>query len=218
MIQALQNGTQQAVSVMAAGREEVDDRVQQTTKALKSLSEITKTAETVNEMNIQIATTTKEQCSVVEEINHSISNINKNSKQTSQRVIDTSNTAHELRTLASELQRVVQQFSFSGDIGFDLSSAKSAHLAWKAEEAVSHHDCTLGKWYYGEALSRYCEIAEIDAIEVPHQQLYQLIKKIISHVERGETTTVESLHNEIEPLSAEIIGQLNRVEQQINNR
>ncbi|MES9971580.1 MAG: methyl-accepting chemotaxis protein [Candidatus Thiodiazotropha sp.] len=229
MIQALRNGTQQAVSVMAAGRENVDSRVLQASETLNSLSEINKAIETINEMNTQIATAAEEQCSVVEEINLSISNISENSKQTSQSAKDTSETANDLGSLASDLQRVVQQFKFSGDSSFDFSSAKSAHLAWKArvrsfldgkqslthEEAVSHHDCALGKWYYSEALSRYNGISEIHAIERPHKQLHSLIKEIISHTESGNTDKAEMLYKEIEPLSAEIIELLNRVERQI---
>jgi hypothetical protein len=83
------------------------------------------------------------------------------------------------------------------------------------EEAVSHKDCALGKWYYSEALGRYGEMAEIRDIELPHQRLHSLIKQIISHRERGDTDSAETLYSEIEPLSDEIIGLLNRVEQRI---
>jgi methyl-accepting chemotaxis protein len=229
MIQALQNGTQQAVSVMAAGRENVDSRVLQASETLNSLSEINKAIDTINEMNTQIATAAEQQCAVVEEINLNITNINENSKQTSQKAKDTSDTANNLGSLAADLQKVVQQFKFSGDSGFDFSSAKSAHLAWKArirsfldgekslthEEAVSHHDCALGKWYYSEALNRYGDIEEIHAIEQPHQKLHSLIKEIIHHTENGNSDKAEMLYNEIEPLSTQIIGLLNGVERQI---
>ncbi|MBT2988070.1 MAG: hypothetical protein B6D72_17625 [gamma proteobacterium symbiont of Ctena orbiculata] len=229
MIQALQSGTQQAVAVMAAGREKVDSGVLKATGTLNSLSEISNAIDTINNMNTQIATAAEQQCSVVDEINRNIASIVENSRQTSQRAKDTSNTADELGTLASELQSVVQQFKFSGDSGFDFSSAKSAHLAWKArvrsfldgkqsltrEEAVSHHDCALGKWYYAEALKRYGDIAEIHSIEQPHQQLHALIKEIVKQRESGNSDRAEQLYNEIEPLSREIIGLLNNVERQI---
>jgi methyl-accepting chemotaxis protein len=229
MILALRSGTEDAVSVMATGREKVDSRVLQATEALNSLSEINSAIETIKEMNVQIATASEEQCTVAEAINQNIFNINENSKQTSRRAKDTSDTSNELGELASELQRVIQQFKFSGDTGFDFSSAKSAHLAWKTrvralldgkqslshKEAVSHHDCALGQWYYGEALNRYSEIPEIHAIEAPHKQLHALIKEIISHVERGDRDRAEALYDEIDPLSSEIITLLNKVEKEI---
>jgi methyl-accepting chemotaxis protein len=229
MIQALQAGTQEAVSVMAAGREKVDGKVLQASEALNSLSELNRAIQTIDEMNTQIATAAEEQCSVVDAINHNIANISENSKQTSQRAKDTSDTANNLGKLASDLQQVVHQFKLSGDIGFDFSSAKSAHLAWKSrirsfldgkhslsrEEAVSHHDCALGKWYYSEAISRYGGIAEIHEIERPHKQLHSLIKDIIRHMENGETERAEALYDEIEPLSSKIIDLLNRVEQHV---
>ncbi len=229
MILALQNGTQQAVSVMASGRAGVENKILQATDALNSLGEINQAINTINEMNTQIATAAEQQCAVVEEINQSVSNISENSRQTTLRAKQTSDTADNLGLLATDLQRVVQQFKFSADSDLDFSSAKSAHLAWKArirafldgkqsltyEEAVSHKDCALGKWYYSEALGRYGEMAEIRDIELPHQRLHSLIKQIISHRERGDTDSAETLYSEIEPLSDEIIGLLNRVEQRI---
>jgi methyl-accepting chemotaxis protein len=231
MIQGLQNGTQQAVSMMAAGRKKMDGRIQQATEALESLNELNNVIETIKEMNTQIATASEQQRCVVESINRSITNISENSKQTSLKAKDTSDRVNELGTLAAELQRVVQQFRFSGDTSLDLSSAKSAHLAWKArirafldgkqslshDEAVSHHECALGQWYYAEALTRYGDIEEIHAIAPPHQQLHLLVKKIINHVERGDLEKAEILYNEIDPLSNKIIGLLSRIEQQITN-
>jgi methyl-accepting chemotaxis protein len=123
MILALQNDTQQAVSVMASGREGVEKKILQATDALNSLSEISKAIDTINEMNTQIATAAEQQCSVVEEINQSISNISENSRQTSLRSKQTSDTTDNLGLLAAELQQVVRQFKFSADSGYDFSSA-----------------------------------------------------------------------------------------------
>ena len=130
---------------------------------------------------------------------------------------------------AANLQEVIQQFKFSGDGGLDFSAAKSAHLAWKARlrdfldgkralshnEAVSHHDCVLGKWYYGEGVSRYGEIAEMHAIEAPHSELHQLIPRIIDLQQAGKHREAEAEYAKVAPLSQTIIGLLNRVEEQI---
>ncbi len=229
MVRSLQNGTQRAVTVMASGRQKVDLNVSQARQTLNSLSEISNAVETINQMNSQIATAAEQQRAVAEEINRNIFNINDNSKQTAKHAKETAETVSALGNFAANLQDVIQQFKFSGDSGLDFSAAKSAHLAWKARlrefldgglslhqnEAVSHQDCVLGKWYYAEGLSRYGHLSEMREIEKPHQQLHQLIKEIIKLKEAGMQSESEARYAEIEPLSKEIIQQLNRVEEKI---
>ncbi|MEJ2619604.1 MAG: methyl-accepting chemotaxis protein [Candidatus Thiodiazotropha sp.] len=229
MIQSLQNGTQQAVAVMSAGREKVDLNVQLTNDALKSLSTINQAVETISAMNTQIATAAEQQCTVAEEINKNIYAIKDSSKNNADEANSTAATVNSLGNLASTLQRVIQQFKFSGDSGLDFSAAKSAHLAWKArlrsfldgmsslshEEAVSDHDCVLGKWYYNEGLHQYSDIPEMRLIEQPHHELHELIRKIIEKKEHGLTKEAEILYQKIPPLSETIINLLNQVEASI---
>ena len=231
MIQSLQSGTQQAVSVMASGREKVDRNVAQASQTLDSLDQISQAVETINRMNSQIATAAEQQRAVSEEIKQNIFNINDRSKQTAQGAKQTSETVSSLGRFAANLQEVIQHFKFSGDTGLDFSAAKSAHLAWKArlrdfldgkkalshQEAVSHHDCILGKWYYSEGLAKYGEISEMRQIEAPHSRLHRHIQEIVSLKEEGKHDEAEARYQEIEPLSESIIGLLNQVEAQINN-
>jgi methyl-accepting chemotaxis protein len=230
MIQALQQGTQRAVSVMAASKQKVDRNVDQASHTLNSLAEISQAVETINRMNSQIATAAEEQRAVSEEIKQNIFNINDRSKQTAQRAKQTSDTVSSLGNFAANLQEVIHQFKFSGDNKLDFSAAKSAHLAWKVrlrdfldgkrslshQEAVSHHDCVLGKWYYDEGLSRYGEVSDMRAIETPHTEMHRLIKEIISLKEAGRHQEAETHYKKIGPLSQNIIGLLNSVEAKIN--
>ncbi len=229
MIQALQSGTQRAVSVMAAGREKVDRNVLQAGQTLDSLNEISQAAETINRMNSQIATAAEQQRAVAEEIKQSIFSINDRTKQTASDAKLTSEAVSSLGNYAANLQDVITQFKFSGDSGLDFSAAKSAHLAWKArvrdfldgnsslshEEAVSHRDCMLGKWYYTEGLTRYGHLETMQQIDPPHEELHTLIRKIISLKEKGRQQESESLYARIGALSDEIIQLLNNVEASI---
>jgi methyl-accepting chemotaxis protein len=226
MIQALQSGTQRAVSVMAAGREKVDRNVLQAGQTLDSLNEISQAAETINRMNSQIATAAEQQRAVAEEIKQSIFSINDRTKQTASDAKLTSEAVSSLGNYAANLQDVIAQFKFSGDSGLDFSAAKSAHLAWKArvrdfldgnsslshDEAVSHRDCMLGKWYYTEGLTRYGHLETMQQIDPPHEELHTLIRKIISLKEEGRQQESESLYARIGALSEEIIQLLNNVE------
>ncbi|MCU7839920.1 MAG: CZB domain-containing protein, partial [Candidatus Thiodiazotropha sp. (ex Troendleina suluensis)] len=85
------------------------------------------------------------------------------------------------------------------------------------DEAVSHHDCVLGKWYYSEGLSRYGDMAEIQAIERPHKALHQLIREIIALMESDKPDEAETLYSQVDPLSKEIIRLLGNVEHRVCN-
>ncbi|MEJ2394693.1 MAG: CZB domain-containing protein [Candidatus Thiodiazotropha sp.] len=80
------------------------------------------------------------------------------------------------------------------------------------DEAVSHRDCMLGKWYYTEGLTRYGHLETMQQIDPPHEELHTLIRKIISLKEEGRQQESESLYARIGALSEEIIQLLNNVE------
>ena len=166
---------------------------------------------------------------VAQEIDRSVHSINSSSSATARSAQQTSAITDELGRMASELNDVVSQFKISGEQMLDFEAAKSAHLAWRArirafldgretlstKEAVSHHDCMLGKWYYTEGLQQYGEIAEMAAIEQPHSNLHQLIREIIELQQAGRRDEAEARYQEIVPLSEQIIGLLDAVEQRI---
>jgi methyl-accepting chemotaxis protein len=129
MIQSLQKGTRQAVSVMASGRAQVGRNVTLAGQTLDALNEISSAVDTINRMNSQIATAAEEQRAVAAEINNNIFNINDRSKQTSQQAKAASETVASLGNYAANLQNIIQQFKFSGDSSLDFSNAESAHLA-----------------------------------------------------------------------------------------
>ena len=229
MIQRLQQGTRRAVDVMHDGREKAETNVAQSQLALTSLQEIEGAIQTINGVNTQIATAAAQQHAVAEEINRNINNINESSSATAHSAQQTTAITDQLGKLASELQHVVTQFNIGGDKGLDFETAKSAHLAWRArirafldgresltrQEAISHHDCVLGKWYYSAGLSQYGNIGEMSAIEQPHADLHRLIREIIELKEKGLIKDAEARYREVAPLSEKIIQLLESVENKI---
>ncbi|MET0028163.1 MAG: methyl-accepting chemotaxis protein [Candidatus Thiodiazotropha sp.] len=229
MIDSLQKGTRQAVSMIATGRHKVDAGADQAGSTLQALRAISEAMDTISQMSTQIATAAEEQCAVAEEINQSICNISERSKRNAQEAAETEQTTHTLGGLAADLQAVTQQFRLTADKGLDFSAAKSAHLAWRArlrgfldgksslkrEEAVSHHDCVLGHWYYQEGLQQFGHLPDMQAIDKPHEEMHQLIKQIIQLKETGQQEEAERLYERIAPLSSKIIQLLNRVEESL---
>ena len=111
MIESLQSGAAQAVTVMGQGREQAQTSVEQASKAGDSLHAITTAVSTISEMNTHIASAADEQSSVAEEINRSINNIGSIGEQTAQGAQKTAAASEEMTQLATQLQSMVSHFT-----------------------------------------------------------------------------------------------------------
>lgn len=111
MIEKLQTGSRQAVTVMDQSREEAKSAVEFATQTGTALTTITQAVEKINEMSSQIASAAEEQGSVAEEINRNIVRINDMSNQTADGASETATASQNLAHMATELQGLVAQFT-----------------------------------------------------------------------------------------------------------
>lgn len=110
MIDKLQLGAKNAVAVMEDGREQARTGVEQASKAGDSLSAITHSVATINDMNTQIASAADEQSKVAEEINRNVVNISQVANETASNVTQVADKSSELEGLASVLTTEVERF------------------------------------------------------------------------------------------------------------
>lgn len=110
IIEKLQSGSAEAVTVMEKGRSLAETSVTHTKQAGESLNGITQAVTSISDMNMQIATASEEQSSVTEEINQNIVNISQVGETTVVNAQQTSSASDSLSTLSSELQSLVGQF------------------------------------------------------------------------------------------------------------
>tara|TARA_R110000751_G_scaffold91266_3_gene179154 strand:- start:381676 stop:382080 length:405 start_codon:yes stop_codon:yes gene_type:complete len=110
MIEKLQTGSKQAVSVMEQGRTQAQTGTIQASDAAQSLVKITSSVATINDMNTQIASAAEEQSVVAEEVNRNITNISAASEQAADGATQTTSASEELARLASGLQELIGQF------------------------------------------------------------------------------------------------------------
>ena len=231
MIQRLQSDTHKAVKAMEAGSTLAEENVEQSIRARESLEAISGSIETISSMNSQIAVATEHQRTVADEIHNNINSINQGGKDVAEITCETETVTGNLGKLVSDLQQVVHQFKLAGDQSFDFQIAKQAHLAWKArlrgfldgqeslteQEAVSHHNCMLGKWYYSEGMTKYGHIPEMQELEPPHETLHRIIKTIVTLKTSGDIEQAEQEYDKVDAISKTIITLLNRVEAQVNS-
>lgn len=225
LIERLQERSAAAVKAMEEGRTQVDSSVGQAGAAGESLGKITKSVASIRDMNGEIAQSAKEQLETAENINASLSTINQMATQTSSGVHRTEESVADLAKLLDELKTLVSQFKV-GAGKLDLSSAKSAHLNWKVrlrsfldgratlteEEAVSHQQCSFGKWYYSEGMQQFGQIQELRDVEKPHAELHQIIREIVRAMKAGDKETAERLYSKVDGLSKRIVALLEAAE------
>jgi methyl-accepting chemotaxis protein len=110
MISRLQSGSNNAVSVMASGKEMTQVGVEQAAAAGEALQTINSAVEKITSMNTQIASAAEEQSTVTEEINRSIVSINEVAEQSATGAQQTSEASEDLARLAEQLKGLVDRF------------------------------------------------------------------------------------------------------------
>ena len=227
IIERLRSGARESVSVMQVALEKGQGGSKQVTDTLSALGEITGAVNKINDMNTQIATAAEEQSQVANEINRNIVNISEVSILTTQDAHESRSTSEELANLSIQLQQNLKMIGMSSG-ALDLSSAKAAHLNWKTklrsfldgkgslsrEQAVSHHHCEFGKWYYSDGLKNFGHLQALIDVEDPHEQLHELIRMIIDMKNNGQIAEAESAYQNVADLSEKIVGLLNEAEHQ----
>ena len=230
MIDDLRSKVQNAVQVMQLSQSDASNSSGQATKAGEALELIITEITTINDMATQIATAAEEQTHVAEEMNRNILNINTIADNGQQKANETLYSTAKIVEAVEELRNNTSIFTVS-DVTITLEQAKVAHLSWrgklraflngkgnlKQEQAVSHHHCALGKWYYDEGLAQFSHITEMKQIEAPHAELHSLIKQIITLKEKGDNQAAELAYEKITPLSANIVELLDKVQDKIMN-
>ena len=229
LIERLQSQAESASSKIQHGHERISDTVTTAQRAGASLSKITESVSSISDMTTQIATAAEEQSMVVAEINQNVVTIDQLAKNTAQNADLTTHLTAELAQAMSEVLSEIRHFHFDKDEKLVLAQAKTAHLAWKArlrdfldgkshlkkDQAVSHHQCDLGKWYDNEGKKRFGHLAEFKAIEGPHEQIHNLIKQVINLREKGNTRGAEAAFNDVAQLSEKIVKKLDELIQAV---
>ncbi|WP_349920832.1 methyl-accepting chemotaxis protein [Aeromonas veronii] len=110
MINSLQEQSARAVSAMAQGRNQSQAVVNQADEANAALGQITGHITQISDMNIQVATATEEQSSVVGEINRNVEDINQLTMETADIAHQLTASSRSLQQLSGELDKLVGNF------------------------------------------------------------------------------------------------------------
>jgi len=110
MIENLQIEVQKAVEVMLKAQDSANSNMDAVEELAESLAEISGSVQTINSMNMQIATAAEEQSAVSEEINRNIVSINSVADHTNEASSDTAQHIEKLVSESIKLKNLVRQF------------------------------------------------------------------------------------------------------------
>jgi methyl-accepting chemotaxis protein len=219
MIESLQSGVRNSVSVMETSQEKATTSVEQAGRAYESLEEINRVVETITQMSAQIATAAEQQSAVAEDINRSITEIKHIADETS---TDSDNTYEATQEMSSEIDRLstlLEQFNVGDEHAKQLQQAMVAHLSWKTKlrgfldgkgsleerTAFDHTQCSFGKWYQQVAREQLSHISEIPLMEQPHRELHELIHRVVELKRQGNTEAAEQEYLRLGPMSDALV-------------
>lgn len=110
MIESLQSGTTEAVTVMDRSREKTRQSVDFANEAGDYLDRITHSVTSISDMTSQIATAATQQSAVVETVNQSVDSIRELSIKTSSGAQLVTTNSRDLTKMANELEALVKHF------------------------------------------------------------------------------------------------------------
>ncbi len=110
MIESLQSGAEQAVSVMSKGKQQAVSCVEQSEQAADALAMITQSVSQAHDMSEQISTAAQEQHQVSQEISERLESIVSIAEQAASGADQTSTASQEVAKLAEELRLSVDEF------------------------------------------------------------------------------------------------------------
>ncbi len=230
MIHGLQQQAQGSVSAMVSAHNDGKECLEQVELMHVSLKDISSNVETINGMNIQIATASEEQSAVAHEISQNVVRVCDLSSNTSLQASQSRKDTEGLAEVSSQLTMLVKASGVDTGELLDLSSAKAAHLNWKTklrsyldgkstlkeDQAVSHKHCEFGKWYYSDGLRKFGDIKALKEVEAPHEQLHALIREIIQLKQQGDVIGAEKKYRQVSDYSNTIVELLDQTETAAN--
>lgn len=112
MLQRLQSGVAEAVEVMQSSQARSEETIHETGKISNSLDGVAAAVDTINEMNLQIATAAEEQNAVAEEINRNLVAIQHIVEQLTQAADESQQSTEELVDTGNVLKNLVSRFRY----------------------------------------------------------------------------------------------------------
>jgi methyl-accepting chemotaxis protein len=224
MIDSLESGVKDSVQAMSESKIRANNSVDDAHKAGDALIAIKQSMDVISSMNIQIAQASDDQRVHAKDVNNAIKNIGEVEKDTSNEADVTSAASKDMSSLVNDLVVLAKQFQVVGNLRYDMDKAIALHKDWKnkVEQFVegtlsvenlvlNHHECNLGKWYDNVGIIQFPELAAMQELKKPHEELHQIAAKIVEMKKNNDLDDVKLEFKRIEDFSQQIVIILEKI-------
>jgi methyl-accepting chemotaxis protein len=205
-------------------------------RAGKMLGQVLPEIERTSQLVQEIAAASAEARQSVDQINLAVQNIDQGVQTAASSSEEVASSSEELASQADTLRDIIAYFKIGKAAGkggkgsrVNFTSIRFKHLQWKSklrefldgkstlteDQAVSHRDCELGKWFYADGLASYGHVAEMHELEGIHEELHRTVKAVVRLKHEGNIKQAEAEYEKIVPQSQEIIVLLDKIEAQV---
>ncbi|HIJ22409.1 MAG: hypothetical protein HON68_09200 [Gammaproteobacteria bacterium] len=241
-VRSLAQRSADAAKEIAALISETSDRISDgnalVNESGESLESIVESIGKVSVVAKEISSAAHEQGIGIEQVNRAITEIDQVNQQNSALVDETAETTSVLKEQATALASLMEIFALDETVHpkdlhralsnetVVLDKARSAHLAWKGKirgfldgfiemdinQAVSHHDCVLGKWLDSEGREKYKNFHEMSSLDDVHAKMHAVVKKVIELKKDGKKGEAEQEFLKISPYSKQVVEYIDELE------
>lgn len=226
--------SKRAVQSVASGNAGADKGAELTERAGLVLQGLNKVINDAALSSQQIVAAIRQETAGIEQIRIAMQEINTVTRQFVEATQQTDNATEKFTNSAALLQAMVGHFKVETP-RFDFELARAVHRTWvirmegfldghetlSEKEAISHHQCELGKWFDTQGVPLYGHIAQMRELGKDHEKLHSLIKQVVSKSNNGTKIDKEQIMINVRSLSNKIISHLtsiqNIAEKQINS-
>lgn len=204
-------------------------------EAIESVSAVveenTASAEEMAAGSQEVTEAMEDVASVAEENSAAAEEVSAASEEMAAQVQQVEASTQSLSEMAQALKILVKQFRLSARTTIEdeqevLETFRQAHFKWvervedmlaggEVFEAHPHTECALGRWYQKRGHLDWGHLPEFEAIDVPHQELHELLADIVTAHTRGNRKRAEALLAQLEQVSQRVVQALDALEQRI---
>ncbi len=184
----------------------------------------------------------EQQSVAVSEISNSMEKIEEMNQENVALVDSTQDHIGHMVEQADDLEKAIKTFQIDAlavgaDIAmktgdFNFVNARRAHKAWRGiirafvsgldvplnrDAATDHHQCLLGKWYFGTEGQALMHLPTMQSLDVEHAALHATIKTILEAKANDDQEKIEAGFEQLDRLSHHVVEKLNQLEREVAN-
>jgi len=202
--------------------EEINKSHQSMIKTESVFAEIIDAIKNSSNQITQITVAFNEQTTATEEIAAHIYNISSSARTISNHGKHLQTGINNASIIIEKLYTSLGHFQIHSAPSTLIALTKADHRLWvqrlyhmiygderiDPEEMTDHHQCRLGKWYFGNGKKLCGAYDEFIKLDPPHKQLHEKARQCIERFNSGDVCSAEKLLGEIEEISESVVGLL----------